>query len=113
MVTSFNEAALLHKLSWVGFHIEERSFVAKGAPLNDGQLRVSGGRESRRGLALRPRNPASQTSALGEIHQYHVGALLRSFKHQIVSVGGDVKIANIKIVREVGPLALFARLQIH
>jgi hypothetical protein len=38
-------------------HIEERSFVAKGAPLDDGQKRVGDGKTLRQSRIVKSRSP--------------------------------------------------------
>ena len=48
-----------------------------------------------------------------EIHQHHLGMLLRSFEDNFGAVCGNVEVANIKVRREVSQLPLRARPHIH
>jgi hypothetical protein len=49
---------------------------------------------------------------LGKIEQDHVRPILQAFQDNVAAVGGDVKVANIEVRREVGQLALAAGIEI-
>jgi len=64
------------------------------------------------GQFLAPSGPADCGLSSWEIEQHHVRAFLYSFKNNVMAIRGDVEVANVKVGREVGQLALSAGLQV-
>ena len=58
--------------------------------------------------------PLAQTrSSSREVHQQYMRALLHSFEDNVTAIRGDVEVANVEVLSEVGQLPLGAGLEIN